>query len=126
DDGGVIIRGLRLNSWLETSVTLRRSEQPHNGGGTFEVHGGAGGCLLHYKTGERSRRVNMGHIDRWTWGENDKYPFSVAQVKKMIREDNEVRRVHYMQWESWLPIKENLFIWRNEMERIPTKVALMR
>ncbi|KAJ0590693.1 putative reverse transcriptase zinc-binding domain-containing protein [Helianthus annuus] len=31
-----------------------------------------------------------------------------------------------MQWESWIPIKVNVFAWRTEMQRIPTKLALIR
>ncbi|MFS8029189.1 putative reverse transcriptase zinc-binding domain-containing protein [Helianthus anomalus] len=67
-----------------------------------------------------------GSEDRWQWGVDGKESFSVAQVKSLIRDDNEVRRDHSMQWESWIPLKVNLFIWRAEMERIPTKLALTR
>ncbi|XP_021975484.1 uncharacterized protein LOC110870608 [Helianthus annuus] len=44
----------------------------------------------------------------------------------MIRDDNEVHRDHRMQWESCIPLKVKMFIWHAKMERIPTKLALIR
>ncbi|XP_022041471.1 uncharacterized protein LOC110944058 [Helianthus annuus] len=67
-----------------------------------------------------------GSKDIWLWGENGKDTFSVAMVKNLIREGMEDRREQLMQWETWIPMKVNLFVWRAEMERIRTKVALMR
>ncbi|XP_021995600.1 uncharacterized protein LOC110892758 [Helianthus annuus] len=65
-------------------------------------------------------------VDRWFWGEDGNEPMSVASVKKWIRKGTEVLRDHSMIWESWVPNKVNLFIWRAEMDRIPTKEALIR
>ncbi|XP_035838182.1 uncharacterized protein LOC118485815 [Helianthus annuus] len=67
-----------------------------------------------------------GSQDRWQWGDDGKDSFSMALVKNLIRDDNEVSRDHSMQWESWIPLKVNLFIWRAEMDRISTKLALTR
>ncbi|XP_021974646.1 uncharacterized protein LOC110869722 [Helianthus annuus] len=66
-----------------------------------------------------------GAKDHWFWGEDDKDPFTVAEVKRLVREEKEVGRDHLMRWESWVPNKVNIFVWRAEMERIPTKVALI-
>ncbi|MFS7999578.1 putative reverse transcriptase zinc-binding domain-containing protein [Helianthus anomalus] len=71
--------------------------------------------------------VNLaGGMDRWSWGDKHSEPMSVASVKDWIRASSEVQRQHLMIWESWIPIKVNLFIWRAEMGRIPTKEALFR
>ncbi|KAJ0550752.1 putative reverse transcriptase zinc-binding domain-containing protein [Helianthus annuus] len=67
-----------------------------------------------------------GSKDKWFWGDEAKESFSVASVKLLLREDSEVRRDHFMRWESWVPNKVNIFVWRAEMDRIPTKVALIR
>ncbi|KAM0061725.1 putative RNA-directed DNA polymerase [Helianthus debilis subsp. tardiflorus] len=70
--------------------------------------------------------VKVGGTDRWSWGDNHSEPMSVASVKDWIRANSEVQRQQLMKWESWIPIKVNLFIWRAEMGRIPTKEALFR
>ncbi|KAF5782978.1 putative reverse transcriptase zinc-binding domain-containing protein [Helianthus annuus] len=67
-----------------------------------------------------------GTLDRWFWGEKNNEPMSVASVKEWIKDGTEVRRDHGMWWESWIPTKVNLFVWRAEMDRIPTKDALIR
>ncbi|KAJ0523908.1 putative reverse transcriptase zinc-binding domain-containing protein [Helianthus annuus] len=64
--------------------------------------------------------------DTWFWGEEAKGTYSVALMKSMIREEEEVRRDFCMRWESWIPIKVNIFVWRTEMDRIPTRMALSR
>ncbi|XP_022031925.1 uncharacterized protein LOC110932985 [Helianthus annuus] len=51
---------------------------------------------------------------------------TIAAVKDWIREGTEDRSVQVMRWESWIPIKVNLFIWRAEKDSIPTKEALIR
>ncbi|KAM0002505.1 putative RNA-directed DNA polymerase [Helianthus debilis subsp. tardiflorus] len=65
-------------------------------------------------------------VDRWVWGEDANEPMSVSSVKKWVRNGSEVRRDHSMRWESWVPNKVKVFVWRAEMGRIPTKEALVR
>ncbi|XP_035830968.1 uncharacterized protein LOC110867106 [Helianthus annuus] len=67
-----------------------------------------------------------GSKDKWLWGADVKDSFTVAMVKQLYREDNEVGRDHKMRWESWVPSTVNIFVWRAEMDRIPTKAALIR
>ncbi|XP_022014882.1 uncharacterized protein LOC110914396 [Helianthus annuus] len=73
-----------------------------------------------------SNVVLSGAKDKWLWGADGKDSFTVAMVKQLIREDTAVGRDHKMRWESWVPAKVNIFVWRAEMDRIPTKAALIK
>ena len=64
--------------------------------------------------------------DRWTWDAEGTGCFSVANVKRLLRSDRDTYRRHVMKWESWIPLKVNLLAWRLEMDRLPTRVALVR
>ncbi|KAJ0589942.1 putative reverse transcriptase zinc-binding domain-containing protein [Helianthus annuus] len=65
-------------------------------------------------------------MNRWSWGDKDTKPMTVARVKEWIRAGTEVRRQQMMTWETWIPIKVNLFIWRAEMGCISTREELCR
>ncbi|PWA44358.1 RNA-directed DNA polymerase, eukaryota, Reverse transcriptase zinc-binding domain protein [Artemisia annua] len=65
-----------------------------------------------------------GNNDSWLWDDEAKAPFSVALVKNLFRKDRYEYRSHKMKWESWVPIKVNILMWRIEMNRIPTRLAL--
>ena len=67
-----------------------------------------------------------GSNDRWYWGEDGTGSFSVANVKDLLRLNRDVPRNHVMRWEAWVPLKVNLLAWRLEMDRIPTRIALVR
>lgn len=66
------------------------------------------------------------HEDRWQWVDADLEEFSVAQVKRLIRKGRDINRPHVMSWDSWVPVKVNLLMWRAEMDRLPTRIALKR
>ncbi|PWA59444.1 RNA-directed DNA polymerase, eukaryota, Reverse transcriptase zinc-binding domain protein [Artemisia annua] len=65
-----------------------------------------------------------GNNDSWLWDDEGKAPFSVALVKNLFRKDRDEYRSHKMKWESWVPLKVNILMWRIEMNRIPTRLAL--
>ncbi|XP_035836309.1 uncharacterized protein LOC110902551 [Helianthus annuus] len=65
-----------------------------------------------------------GSDDTWNWKTDTRQPFSVADVKTLIKEGTEQPSNYKMKWETWVPGKVNLFVWRTEMERIPTKIVL--
>ncbi|PWA53584.1 RNA-directed DNA polymerase, eukaryota, Reverse transcriptase zinc-binding domain protein [Artemisia annua] len=67
-----------------------------------------------------------GSKDVWKWDEEGSNHFSVANVKRMIRLDRNNNRTHLFKWESWIPLKINIHLWRAEMGRIPTRLALQR
>lgn len=52
--------------------------------------------------------------------------FSVAMYKKLLRLNRDQGRNQNMQWESWVPNKVNLLVWRAEFARIPTRDALVQ
>ncbi|PWA60030.1 RNA-directed DNA polymerase, eukaryota, Reverse transcriptase zinc-binding domain protein [Artemisia annua] len=64
--------------------------------------------------------------DKWSWGIGDGEEFTVANMKKTLRKDRDTHRDFCMRWESWIPLKVNLHMWRAEMDRIPTRLALVR
>ena len=49
-----------------------------------------------------------------------------SNMKWLLRKDRDVHLEHWMKWESWLPFKVNIHMWRVEMDRIPTRMALAR
>ncbi|XP_076960901.1 uncharacterized protein LOC143637388 [Bidens hawaiensis] len=74
----------------------------------------------------QTRVLFSANRDRWAWiGSKDNY-FLVAQLKDMLRKDRDTRRNQLMKWGNWVPAKINMFIWRAEMGRIPTRTALAR
>ncbi|PWA45456.1 RNA-directed DNA polymerase, eukaryota, Reverse transcriptase zinc-binding domain protein [Artemisia annua] len=68
----------------------------------------------------------VGSKDVWKWDEEGSNHFSVANVKRMIRLDRNNNMTHLFKWESWIPLKINIHLWRAEMGRIPTRLALQR
>ncbi|KAM0018703.1 putative RNA-directed DNA polymerase [Helianthus debilis subsp. tardiflorus] len=61
--------------------------------------------------------------DRWKWDNNAAEGFSVAAIKKTIRVISAVGNYKFF-WVSWVPLKCNIFAWRSEFNRIPTRVEL--
>ncbi|KAF5759234.1 putative reverse transcriptase zinc-binding domain-containing protein [Helianthus annuus] len=64
--------------------------------------------------------------DRWAWVGAGSESFSVAAVKKLIDGSKDFSSRYVMEWCSWVPIKCNIFMWRAELDRIPTVEALSR
>ncbi|KAJ0495168.1 putative reverse transcriptase zinc-binding domain-containing protein [Helianthus annuus] len=64
--------------------------------------------------------------DRWAWLGSGSETFSVAAVKKLIDGSKDVSSRYVMEWCPWVPIKCNIFMWRAELDRIPTVEALSR
>ncbi|XP_021979888.1 uncharacterized protein LOC110875998 [Helianthus annuus] len=64
--------------------------------------------------------------DAWVWSDGNEDGFIVAAVKKWLRgsETDDVRSG--FSWSKWLPMKCNIFMWRAFLDRLPTKMALMR
>ncbi|KAJ0837207.1 putative reverse transcriptase zinc-binding domain-containing protein [Helianthus annuus] len=69
-------------------------------------------------------RMNGGK-DKWVWNHCSSGKFSVAAVKHWLGQNYGAPLVRFMRWESWLPSKINIFIWRLELDRIPTRMALV-
>ncbi|KAJ0542575.1 putative reverse transcriptase zinc-binding domain-containing protein [Helianthus annuus] len=65
-----------------------------------------------------------GGKDTWCWETEKNNIFSVKDVKRILRKDRDVKRNSDMVWTGWVPLKVNIHVWRLEMDRLPTKLAL--
>ncbi|XP_022028126.1 uncharacterized protein LOC110929273 [Helianthus annuus] len=63
--------------------------------------------------------------DTWEWNDSRNIEFSVSAAKKWLRGSTRCERFQF-QWSKWVPSKCNIFMWRAFLDRLPTKVALMR
>ncbi|XP_022026490.1 uncharacterized protein LOC110927176 [Helianthus annuus] len=64
--------------------------------------------------------------DKWAWLGAGSENFSVAAVKKLINGSKDFSNRFVLEWCSWVPLKCNIFVWRTELDRIPTVEALSR
>ncbi|XP_022003819.1 uncharacterized protein LOC110901290 [Helianthus annuus] len=64
--------------------------------------------------------------DRWRWEGNKDGVFNVADFKNLLVQQNGPDRNSVMKWIVWVPLKVKVFVWRLEMDRIPTRLALQR
>ncbi|KAJ0834140.1 putative reverse transcriptase zinc-binding domain-containing protein [Helianthus annuus] len=62
--------------------------------------------------------------DRWMWLGDETGVFSVGSVKRLFDSNNDFSSRFVWEWVKWVPLKCNLFAWRAELERLPTKVEL--
>ncbi|XP_021980093.1 uncharacterized protein LOC110876227 [Helianthus annuus] len=64
-------------------------------------------------------------VDKWRWNLDGSDSFKVASIKRMLSEFNRVRPEKVFEWCNWVPKKIGLVAWRAEMERLPTRCALV-
>ncbi|XP_022030967.1 uncharacterized protein LOC110931904 [Helianthus annuus] len=64
--------------------------------------------------------------DKWVWEADSGGVFSVASVKRLLHLGRNLQSNNDMRWVSWVPSKVNILMWRIEMERIPTRLALVK
>ncbi|PWA75160.1 RNA-directed DNA polymerase, eukaryota, Reverse transcriptase zinc-binding domain protein [Artemisia annua] len=67
-----------------------------------------------------------GNKDVWMWGPNGDQTFSVAAVKDSMRKAVNAQVTQRMKWVSWVPLKVNILLWRIEMDRVATRLALVK
>ncbi|KAJ0455782.1 putative reverse transcriptase zinc-binding domain-containing protein [Helianthus annuus] len=67
-----------------------------------------------------------GGPDDWSWKADDSGVFSVNKAKKLItnfyRPNNNVQ----MKWKGWVPLKCKIMVWRVLLNRLPTRVELIK
>ncbi|KAF5754697.1 putative reverse transcriptase zinc-binding domain-containing protein [Helianthus annuus] len=64
--------------------------------------------------------------DRWIWAMDGLGKFTVASLKK-LRQDNRFEPAPYViKRNNWVPRKVDILAWRAELDRIPTRCALIR
>ncbi|KAJ0941282.1 putative reverse transcriptase zinc-binding domain-containing protein [Helianthus annuus] len=64
--------------------------------------------------------------DSWKWLGDRSGTFSVSSVRKVLRDQDDVAGRFILDWCKWMPSKCNLFVWRAELDRIPTSDALAK
>ncbi|KAJ0683718.1 putative RNA-directed DNA polymerase [Helianthus annuus] len=72
--------------------------------------------------------VKMGQgQDGWGWVGNRNGSFSVADVRMQIAEATKMEDAReWSHWNNWVLSKVNLFCWKADLNKIPTKRALVR
>ncbi|XP_022020165.1 uncharacterized protein LOC110920250 [Helianthus annuus] len=63
--------------------------------------------------------------DKWFWKYDVNGCFTVAGIKKILSSVNRDSPVRAFEWNNWVPKKVAIVAWRAEMERLPTKCALV-
>ncbi|KAK1436346.1 hypothetical protein QVD17_02125 [Tagetes erecta] len=61
--------------------------------------------------------------DSWTWTKDSGGKFTVSSMRNLLRGSNRDNNLAF-QWNSWVPLKVNIFAWRAEKDRIATRLAL--
>ncbi|MFS7953394.1 putative reverse transcriptase zinc-binding domain-containing protein [Helianthus anomalus] len=64
--------------------------------------------------------------DEWIWSPDKSGSFSVKSVKHVLEGVSNNVSNYVVDWCKWVPIKCNMFVWRAELNRIPTFDALRR
>ncbi|MFS8007526.1 putative RNA-directed DNA polymerase [Helianthus anomalus] len=64
--------------------------------------------------------------DRWRWSADVTGEFSVFSAKSLMDSISGSREGFVMEWCKWVPLKCNVFAWRAEMERLPTRLELAK
>ncbi|XP_021996413.1 uncharacterized protein LOC110893637 [Helianthus annuus] len=62
----------------------------------------------------------------WAWKYESNGSFNVASIKKLLGSVDRVIPERSFEWNNWVPKKVAIVAWRAEMERLPTKCALIR
>ncbi|XP_035833044.1 uncharacterized protein LOC118481847 [Helianthus annuus] len=62
--------------------------------------------------------------DKWRWLGDSAGQFSVRSVKDLLIQGSSDPECFVIDWCKWVPLKCNIFIWRIEINRIPTYDAL--
>ncbi|KAJ0766710.1 putative reverse transcriptase zinc-binding domain-containing protein [Helianthus annuus] len=64
--------------------------------------------------------------DKRLWMGDDSGVFSVGSINKSFDMNKDFSNRYVWEWCKWIPLKCNLFEWRAEQERLPTRVELSK
>ncbi|XP_076941933.1 uncharacterized protein LOC143611641 [Bidens hawaiensis] len=64
--------------------------------------------------------------DRWVWPNDPSGVFSVNSMKKILFNISNPSAPFILKWNSWVPKKVNIHVWKAEMDRPSTLVALSK
>lgn len=89
------------------------------------INGGAASELL--KLIVSLQNVSLSNTkDTWSWVGDDEGRFSTVSIKKLLKGDVSPPAAEVLNWNGWLPIKVNVFVWRTLLYRIATNDKLMK
>lgn len=66
-----------------------------------------------------------GGIDKWLWKSDAQGVFSVSKAKHLISHDPQPF-LSQMKWKGWVPLKCKIMVWRAIINRLPSRVELIR
>ncbi|KAJ0702066.1 putative RNA-directed DNA polymerase [Helianthus annuus] len=64
--------------------------------------------------------------DEWIWLPDPVNSFSVKSVKEVLESVNVASSRYVLDWNKWVPLKCNLFVWKAILNKIPTADSLRR
>ncbi|GJY74776.1 RNA-directed DNA polymerase, eukaryota [Tanacetum coccineum] len=90
------------------------------------VRGGAEAHQLDQLQGLIGSVVLANSSDRWYWDLNGSGSFCVKDVRNLLDEFFLPKDVNATRWIKYIPIKINVFAWKVYLDRLPTKLNLIR
>ena len=63
---------------------------------------------------------------KWQWNDKNNKVFTVATAKEWLTGSSPVSDHFDFQWCKWIPGKCNIFMWRAFLDRLPTKIELVK
>ncbi|KAJ0491418.1 putative reverse transcriptase zinc-binding domain-containing protein [Helianthus annuus] len=67
-----------------------------------------------------------GGTDKWLWKGDAQGVFSVSKAKQLICKNPQSNQQTQMKWKGWVPLKCKLMVWRALLNRLPSRVELIR
>lgn len=64
--------------------------------------------------------------DKWKWGGDKSGLFSIASVKKLLYQALPLPPKRILEWNSWVPLKVNVFAWKALQDRLATTDNLIK
>nr|XP_043639112.1 uncharacterized protein LOC122610185 [Erigeron canadensis] len=69
--------------------------------------------------------LDIDGMDTWTWNLNGKTEFSIAQIRQCLDHYRlPISNTKKTKWNTWVPRKVNVFMWRMRRDCIPTNINL--
>ncbi|KAJ0527686.1 putative reverse transcriptase zinc-binding domain-containing protein [Helianthus annuus] len=70
--------------------------------------------------------VTTNAADKWEWSLAGDGLFSVSRLRRQIVLNHESSSVSSFSWNRWTPLKVNFLMWRLNLDKLPTRMSLVR
>uniref|UniRef100_A0A251UX75 Putative reverse transcriptase zinc-binding domain-containing protein n=1 Tax=Helianthus annuus TaxID=4232 RepID=A0A251UX75_HELAN len=64
--------------------------------------------------------------DKWSWSLDSNGLFSVSGLRTCLVQNNQTAAATVYSWNRWIPLKVNFLVWRLNLNRLSTRVSLLR